>query len=529
VNTLSTLSISTKVFLAFAVVLSVFASVLVYGVLRIQRVSQDNQLIHHCYVPLSLVLNEAHTDLASYEAVLNEQDKSVLRKVVLAQKVLAPFAARAAAKLARAHEFVEIGLDLQGGSNPFLERGQSDIDELRAQIEDFQAVTTRFREAVLSESWDQAFAHQKRLRGIIDSMQEVLRELTRTTRIEIGDAIGRTGSSERDALGGIVLLSAVAICIGLAVMFIVHLTLRPIGELTEAAKHVGAGEYSGRVKISRRDEVGKLAEEFNRMAEKIELRDRSLRDRRDELEAAYQALVELRQQEERTKAELIKKERLAAIGRMTSQVTHELRNPLSSLGLNVEMLDEELTILGASDGSEAKELIGAITDEVERLTGITEEYLAYARLPVAKLRPTLINTILEDLLAFMSEELSQREIVTTSKLATNLPQVQADPNQLRRAFLNLIRNAVDAMEGGGLLALSSWSEGNTVIVELHDSGPGIPEDELQHIFEPFYSTKESGTGLGLPLTSQIIEEHGGRILAASTIGRGSLFRIELPT
>ena len=265
------------------------------------------------------------------------------------------------------------------------------------------------------------------------------------------------------------------------------------------------------------------------MAEKIELRDRSLRDRRDELEAAYQALVELRQQEERTKAELIKKERLAAIGRMTSQVTHELRNPLSSLGLNVEMLDEELTILGASDGSEAKELIGAITDEVERLTGITEEYLAYARLPVAKLRPTLINTILEDLLAFMSEELSQREIVTTSKLATNLPQVQADPNQLRRAFLNLIRNAVDAMEGGGLLALSSWSEGNTVIVELHDSGPGIPEDELQHIFEPFYSTKESGTGLGLPLTSQIIEEHGGRILAASTIGRGSLFRIELPT
>src|SRR5690606_20968451 len=108
------------------------------------------------------------------------------------------------------------------------------------------------------------------------------------------------------------------------------------------------------------------------------------------------------------------------------------------------------------------------------------------------------------------------------------PAVMADPSQLRRALLNLIRNAMDAMEGGGSLTIRCGSNATHAIIEVGDSGPGIPAEELERIFDPFFSTKVSGTGLGLPLTAQIIEEHGGRILVASQMGAGSVFKIELP-
>lgn len=523
--------ISTRVFLAFIVLLAVFGTVLGYALFRLHHVQTDARLIHHCYVPLSLTLSEAHTDLATYDAVLAERDRMVLRRVVQAQKVLYPFAKRIDARFARADEFIRVGLDRarRAGDRDFLERGAETIALMRSQVEAFQVDSETFRTAVLADDWERAFAQQRSLRQTVDQMQSTLRELRRATRAEISDAVVRADASERDALAGIVVLCVAASLIALLIMWLVHRTLRPIRVLTEAARDLGRGEYTGRVAVTRRDEVGVLAEEFNRMADNIEARERALRERRDELERAYEHLVQLREREERTQAELIKKERLAAIGRMTSQVTHELRNPLSSLGLNVELLEEELRAMEIAPQAEAFELVRAVTTEIDRLTEITEEYLAYARLPVARPRATDLGALAEELLGFVREELALSGIEVHRAIAPGLPPVQADPNQLRRALLNLLRNAREAMQDGGALSIATRLDAEgCVVLEIGDNGPGIAADDLQRIFDPFFSTKSAGTGLGLSLTSQIIEEHGGRILAASTVGQGTVFRIVLP-
>lgn len=222
---------------------------------------------------------------------------------------------------------------------------------------------------------------------------------------------------------------------------------------------------------------------------------------------------------------LLRSERLAAIGRMSSQITHEVRNPLNSMSLNVEMLEEEL----AGAGGEAKTLLTAIAAEIERLTEITEGYLGFARLPRPRLERTPTNAVVDGLLKFVREEAESAGVKVESDFTSDVPDVLADENQLRQALLNVVRNAVQAMKpAGGHLRVGTRSAGAGVEMVFSDDGPGISPKDLARIFDPFFSTKTEGTGLGLPLTQQIIEEHGGTIACASEPGRGTTFTIRLP-
>ncbi len=229
----------------------------------------------------------------------------------------------------------------------------------------------------------------------------------------------------------------------------------------------------------------------------------------------------------RVERQLLAAERLAAIGRMSSQITHEVRNPLNSLSLNVELLEEEID--GREEG--AKGLLRAIAREIERLTEITEGYLTFARLPRPKLEPEQVNAVVQELVQFVREEAESSGVSIRTELIDGVPSVLADENQLRQALLNIVRNALDALRekgGGGLLRIATRPAETGVEVTLSDDGPGIQPKDLARIFDPFYSTKASGTGLGLPLTQQIIVEHGGTIACASEPGRGTTFTIRLP-
>lgn len=225
---------------------------------------------------------------------------------------------------------------------------------------------------------------------------------------------------------------------------------------------------------------------------------------------------------------LLRSERLAAIGRMSSQITHEVRNPLNSMSLNVEMLQEELS---AKEG-EARELLAAIAKEIERLTEITEGYLGFARLPKPQLEREQVNAVVGSLLKFVREEAGKAGVKVVPELGSDLPDVLADENQLRQALLNVVRNSLEALGSngnqGGTLAVCTRRTAGQVEVLFRDDGPGIPSKDLARIFDPFYSSKKEGTGLGLPLTQQIIEEHGGTIACASEPGRGTVFTIRLP-
>jgi signal transduction histidine kinase len=225
-----------------------------------------------------------------------------------------------------------------------------------------------------------------------------------------------------------------------------------------------------------------------------------------------------------TKSRLIQTERLAAIGRMAAHVTHEVRNPLSSIGLNVDMLGDEVR----DAGPESRHLIESIQQELERLGSITEEYLRLARLPEPILTPQDPAELLRDVAEFVQREMDAAEVELRVELGSQLPPVAMDEPQFRQALLNLLRNAREAMPDGGVAKLEAMRYDSGLRIQVHDEGAGISEQDREHVFDLFYTTKERGTGLGLPLTQQIVVAHGGTIACKPRHPHGTTFEIWLP-
>ncbi len=312
----------------------------------------------------------------------------------------------------------------------------------------------------------------------------------------------RVHASER-AEGKTVLLTIVysllALAIGVGALLVSQRLLSPIQTLTEGVKAVAAGDLSRQVELRSRDELGLLAREFNAMAASLS-----------------------RQQDE-----LRRGERLAAVGRISAQITHEIRNPLNAIGLNAELLAEELA--KAKDApAEASQLVASISREVDRLEAVAEEYLHFARLPRPSLARIDLNEVAQSLLAFLAPELQAAGVEVARELAPDPLPLRGDEGQLRAVLLNLLRNSREAMPSGGRVTIRTARDGDAVVAEVADTGGGIPPGVLSRIFEPFYSTKERGTGLGLAFALQVVKEHGGTIRCDSAAGRGTTFTIRLP-
>ena len=233
---------------------------------------------------------------------------------------------------------------------------------------------------------------------------------------------------------------------------------------------------------------------------------------------------------ERKKLEqqLLHTERMATIGEMSAKVAHEIRNPLGSISLNAELLHDEINKRNGHNTNEAEGLIQSIMKEVDRLTEISDEYLRHARFPKLELKSAFINEILIELTRFLKKEISKRGIALKEDYATNLPEISLDENQIKQTLLNILKNSFEAMPEGGKLDISTRIKANIIELYISDSGSGITKRDIQKIFDPFYSTKVDGTGLGLALTQKVIEEHGGEIFCNSTIGVGTTMIINFP-
>lgn len=225
----------------------------------------------------------------------------------------------------------------------------------------------------------------------------------------------------------------------------------------------------------------------------------------------------------RTKERLLKSERLAAMGRMAAHVTHEVRNPLSSIGLNAELLADEL-----HGKREAEELLRAIQREVDRLTSITEEYLRVARLPAPMLVAESAGDLTLAATRFVDREMKSAGVTLETKIEPNLSPLLLDEAQIRQALLNLLRNAREAMPEGGRITVRVREDAGGVVIEVADEGTGIPPEGKERIFDLFFSTKEKGTGLGLTLTREIVVAHGGRLDVRDGVPKGTVFSIWLP-
>lgn len=237
---------------------------------------------------------------------------------------------------------------------------------------------------------------------------------------------------------------------------------------------------------------------------------------------------------EQARSRLLQNERLAAIGRMAAHVTHEVRNPLTSLALNAELLAEELA--KREDAIEERRLVMAIQRAVDRLTSVTEEYLRVARLPKPRLEREDVAAIVRDLASFVRAEIERAGIVL--KVQASEPAYAAvDEGQLRQALLNLLRNAREALQSQSItedaeptIWLTVRNERGGVELVVQDNGPGLAPEVKEHLFELFVSTKEKGTGLGLPLTREIVHGHGGtiRVEDAKDAKSGARFVLWLP-
>ena len=236
------------------------------------------------------------------------------------------------------------------------------------------------------------------------------------------------------------------------------------------------------------------------------------------------------------------RDRLAALGEMAAGLAHEIRNPLAAIQGALQLL------LPPEGGREPPreptedrgEFLGIIAEEVRRLNGVVTQFLDYSRPPRATLSPGELNEILTRTLTLLAPEIPP-SVKLVLDLAEGLPRVSCDPEQLRQVFLNLALNALQAMPEGGELRVVTllsrdevalWRDvpkrSDLVEVRFHDTGPGIPEGEREHIFVPFYTTKAKGTGLGLAICQRIVKMHGGTIGVRSAPGEGAEFAIALP-
>jgi PAS domain S-box-containing protein len=231
----------------------------------------------------------------------------------------------------------------------------------------------------------------------------------------------------------------------------------------------------------------------------------------------FQDCADLRTMEER----LVQSERLATIGRFGSQIAHEIRNPLSSITLNVELLEDELK----ESSDEARGLIRSILKELDRLNDIVSEYLQFSRFPKPHLKRGRIDGVIRELVENFK---APANVKTEMHLMPSSPEVWLDERLLRQALENLARNGAEAIEGEGVVRIETDVIDRFLVIRMKDTGRGIPPEIQARLFEPFFTTKAHGTGLGLATSQQIIFEHNGHLVVESQAGKGSTFSILLP-
>jgi len=373
----------------------------------------------------------------------------------------------------------------------------SDSEKLAALI---QQVQRQGREASAIIHWssnpaDDETIHAVPLNGADDKTLGILLiGSSRRSYVEVKRHI----QSAALLVGGAGILLAVLLSSWAAARF-----TRPVEDLAAAAREVAAGNLGVRVDVTSRDEMGDLAEAFNRMTQ------------------------DLQEQKER----LIQSERVAAWRELARRLAHELKNPLFPLQLTVENLVKAREQSPEIFEEIFRESSATLLAEIGNLKQIISRFSEFSKMPQPHLQPVIINDVVQGVSKLFQAQLESRDggaIVCKMDLAASREPVAADAELLHRALSNLVLNAMDAMPHGGTLTLRTRDASDRVRIEIADTGVGLSREECDRLFTPYYTSKQHGTGLGLAIVQSVISDHGGTISVQSQPERGTTFVVELP-
>jgi len=300
------------------------------------------------------------------------------------------------------------------------------------------------------------------------------------------------------------LVGVAALSIGLILTWWISRRItRPIEELVDGARDVASGRWDRHIDLRGRDEVGQLANAFNEMTHT------------------------LASQKER----LVQAERVAAWRELARRLAHELRNPLFPLQITVENLQRARQLSQDQFQEVFNESTATLKAELSNLNAIVGRFSDFSKMPAPKFTRVRINEALKDAMRLFEPQFNavgKPPVATELLLGENLPEVDADPDLLHKAFQNLILNGLDAMPAGGTLRLTTTEKDGKIRIEVSDTGKGLTPEECSRLFTPYYTTKQLGTGLGLAIVQSVISDHHGTISVSSEEGRGTTFRIDLP-
>ncbi len=509
------LSLATRIFVGYAVVLVTFGAVSVFSIAELRRNQIESRLDGEGYLTLAQMASAIETfqkNQANDASRLRDETNLVTRRALVRLSRLY-FPGLMTEKLVLGISTVEKMSEFAPGSErPFIADLRQRFVDLEARYQEYGTHSEEVFRLLETPPNDSAELAQsiERARLSENGLSSNIRLLQGALEVHIRDRVALSRVRERRTGLVIIALSIAAIVIGLLATGLAARSLRPIRMLIDGVARVGRGDYSAQFKILGDDEIAVLAREFDTMAS-------ALSEREAQLKTQQEALV--------------RAERLAAVGRISAQVAHEVRNPLSSMGLNIEMLVDQMrneNFRSSAEATEARQLLQNVTREIDRLTEITDEYLSLARLPNPVMKAELLNELLEVTVAFARAELDRSKIVVVREGQALTTQVLADRSQLRQVFLNLLKNSREAMPQGGRLTLSVRETVTRVELRWSDSGTGIPENSKEQVFEPFFSTKRGGTGLGLSLSRQILELHGATISIEPQSSPGTTFVLSFP-
>ena len=235
-------------------------------------------------------------------------------------------------------------------------------------------------------------------------------------------------------------------------------------------------------------------------------------------------ITETRRSEQQT----LESERLNALTLLAAGVAHEIGNPLNSLNIHLQLIEREARKFDGAKRAELQESVEVARAEVNRLDSIISQFLRAIRPTHPQLRPENVNAIVEEAVRFFAPEIKDRDIVVEQELRSDLPLIDIDRDQMKQAFYNVIKNSFEAMKARGILRIRTDKDDSHVLIKFTDTGGGISAENLSRVFEPYFTTKTSGTGLGLLIVRRIVREHGGELSIESSEGKGLTLTIRLP-